>query len=60
MRASPERPEDRQTQSANSTYKECRPPIHALENHAEGVRLSTLQRVARALGKNLRIDLVEA
>lgn len=29
-----------------------------LENHAEDVRLSTLDRVARALGKNLRIELV--
>jgi hypothetical protein len=31
-----------------------------LENHAEDVRLSTLERVARALGKTLRIELVEA
>ena len=34
--------------------------ISRLENHAEDVRLSTLDRVARALGKNLRIELVEA
>src|SRR5258708_40233001 len=35
MEARPERPEDSQTQSANSTYKEGRPAIHALENDAE-------------------------
>jgi len=34
--------------------------ISRLENHAEDVRLSTLKRVARALGKSLRIELVEA
>jgi len=34
--------------------------ISRLENHAEDVRLSTLERVARALGKNLKIELVEA
>jgi len=34
--------------------------ISRLENHAEDVRLSTLQRVARALGKSIRIELVEA
>ncbi len=34
--------------------------ISRLENHAEDVRLSTVTRVARALGKNVRIDLVEA
>jgi len=34
--------------------------ISRLENHAEDVRLSTLERVARALGKTLRIELVEA
>jgi ribosome-binding protein aMBF1 (putative translation factor) len=33
--------------------------ISRLENHAEDVRLSTLERVARALGKTLRIELVE-
>ncbi len=32
--------------------------ISRLENHAEDVRLSTIQRVARALGKCLRIELV--
>ena len=34
--------------------------ISRLENHAEDVRLSTVSRVARALGKVLRIELVEA
>ena len=34
--------------------------ISRLENHAEDVRLSTLERVAQALGKSLRIELVEA
>lgn len=34
--------------------------ISRLENHAEDVRLSTVARVARALGKRLRIELVEA
>ena len=34
--------------------------ISRLENHAEDVRLSTVSRVARALGKTMRIELVEA
>ena len=34
--------------------------ISRLENHAEDVRLSTVLRVARALGKVVRIELVEA
>lgn len=34
--------------------------ISRLERHAEDVRLSTIQRVARALGKTLRVELVEA
>ena len=34
--------------------------ISRLENHAQDVRLSTLGRVARALGKTLRIELLEA
>jgi HTH-type transcriptional regulator / antitoxin HipB len=34
--------------------------ISRLENHADDVRLSTVARVARALGKALRIELVEA
>jgi HTH-type transcriptional regulator/antitoxin HipB len=34
--------------------------ISRLENHAEDVRLSTVDRVARALGKAVRIELVEA
>jgi len=33
--------------------------ISRLENHAEDVRLSTIKRVAGALGKSLRIGLVE-
>lgn len=33
--------------------------ISRLENHAEDVRLSTLDRVARALGKTLKVELVE-
>ena len=33
--------------------------ISRLENHAEDVRLSTIKRVAQALGKSLRIELVE-
>ena len=33
--------------------------ISRLENHAEDVRLSTVSRVARALGKAVRIELVE-
>jgi DNA-binding XRE family transcriptional regulator len=32
--------------------------ISRLENHAEDVRLSTVSRVARALGKAIRIELV--
>ena len=34
--------------------------ISRLENHAENARLSTIKRVAHALGKNLVIQLVEA
>jgi ribosome-binding protein aMBF1 (putative translation factor) len=34
--------------------------ISRLENHAEDVRLSTIERIAHALGKNLVIQLVEA
>ena len=34
--------------------------ISRLENHAEDVRLSTIERVAHALGKNLVIQLLEA
>ena len=34
--------------------------ISRLENHAEDVRLSTVSRVARALGMTVRIELVEA
>jgi ribosome-binding protein aMBF1 (putative translation factor) len=34
--------------------------ISRLENHASDVRLSTIERVAHALGKNLVIQLVKA
>jgi ribosome-binding protein aMBF1 (putative translation factor) len=34
--------------------------ISRMENHTEDVRLSTVGRVARALGKAVRIELVEA
>ena len=34
--------------------------ISRLENHAEDVRLSTVARVARALGKAVRVELVAA
>ena len=34
--------------------------ISRLENHAEDVRLSTIKRVAHALGKNVVIQLVKA
>src|ERR1035437_7572089 len=34
--------------------------ISRLENHAEDVRLCTVVRVARALGKTLRMELIEA
>ena len=34
--------------------------ISRLENHAQDVRLSTVSRVARALGMAVRIELVEA
>src|ERR1039457_1439983 len=40
--------------------KTKRSAISRLENHAEDVRLSTVARVARALGKAVRIELVEA
>jgi HTH-type transcriptional regulator / antitoxin HipB len=31
--------------------------ISRMENHAEDIKLSTIQRVAKALGKNLEISL---
>ncbi|MBM3235086.1 helix-turn-helix transcriptional regulator [Candidatus Poribacteria bacterium] len=34
-----------------------RAAISLLENHAEDIRLSTLQKVAKALGKRLEINL---
>ncbi len=32
--------------------------ISRIENHAEGIRLSTLKRYARALGKEIRVIIV--
>jgi len=37
-----------------------RPGRQVCANHAEDVRLSTVSRVTRALGKAVRIELVEA
>jgi len=34
--------------------------ISRMENHAEDMRLSTLERVARAVGKRLKVELVSA
>lgn len=31
--------------------------ISRIENHAEDIRLSTIQKYARALGKNLRVEI---
>ncbi len=33
--------------------------ISRIENHAEDIRLSTLEKYARAVGKTLKIELVE-
>ncbi|MEX0772069.1 MAG: helix-turn-helix transcriptional regulator [Balneolales bacterium] len=33
--------------------------VSRIENHAEDIRLSTLQRYARAFGKNLKIELTD-
>ncbi len=33
--------------------------ISRIENHAEDIRLSTLEKYARAFGKKLRVELVE-
>jgi HTH-type transcriptional regulator/antitoxin HipB len=33
--------------------------ISRIENHAEDIRLSTLQKYPKALGKRLRVDLTE-
>ena len=35
-----------------------RSAISKIENHAEDIRLSTIQRYAKALGKNLRVEIV--
>ena len=32
--------------------------ISRIENHAEDVRLSTIQRYAKALGKSLRVEII--
>ena len=32
--------------------------ISRIENHAEDIRLSTIQRYAKVLGKNLRVEIV--
>jgi HTH-type transcriptional regulator / antitoxin HipB len=32
--------------------------ISRIENHAEDIKMSTLKRVAKALGKRIQIDLV--
>jgi HTH-type transcriptional regulator/antitoxin HipB len=33
--------------------------ISRIENHAEDIRLSTLKKYAKAVGKHLRVDLTE-
>jgi DNA-binding XRE family transcriptional regulator len=33
--------------------------ISRIENHAEDIRLSTLEKYARAFGKKLRVELIE-
>ena len=33
--------------------------ISRIENHAEDIRLSTLKKYAKAVGKRLRVDLIE-
>ncbi len=40
-----------------STHKSA---ISRLENHAQDVRLSTVERVALALGKRVKLELVKA
>ncbi|HEV8485238.1 MAG TPA: helix-turn-helix transcriptional regulator [Blastocatellia bacterium] len=37
--------------------KTKRAAISRIENHAEDIRLSTIQKYAKALGKNLRIEI---
>jgi hypothetical protein len=32
--------------------------ISRIENHAEDIRLSAIQKYARALGKNLRVEVI--
>lgn len=40
--------------------KTKKPAISRIENHAEDIKLSTLERVATALGKRLEVNLVNA
>jgi len=35
-----------------------RSAISRIENHAEDIRLSTIQKYAKALGKNLRVEIM--
>jgi transcriptional regulator with XRE-family HTH domain len=35
-----------------------RSAISRIENHAEDIKLSTLEKIAQALGKKLRIEVV--
>lgn len=35
-----------------------RSAISRIENHAEDIRLSTIQKYAKALGKNIRVEIV--
>jgi DNA-binding XRE family transcriptional regulator len=38
--------------------KTKRAAISRIENHAEDIRLSTIQKYAKALGKNLRLEIM--
>lgn len=38
--------------------REGKTAISRIENHAEDIKISTLNRVARALGKRIQINLV--
>ena len=38
--------------------KTRRSAIPRIENHAEDIRLSTIQKYAKALGKNIRVEIV--
>jgi len=41
-------------------FKTKKTAISRIENHAEDIKLSTLERVATALGKHLEINIVSA